>query len=131
MGRVAPSLKGVRWWLDVQGRYADSAANTTIVRPGVGVTVAKDTTLWLGYAWVRTWLDDWDAVPGSFAANGLAGCHVRAVGPGSAPCRFTRGPDPVSPLYADDAIELPGQFQIALPPSAVERPLPRAATYAR
>ena len=58
LGRVTPSLKGVRWWLDVQGRYADSAANTTIVRPGLGATVAKDATLWLGYAWVRSWLED-------------------------------------------------------------------------
>ncbi len=45
-----------RLWLDVQIRYGDDASTFAqgILRPGVGYSLSKSWTAWLGYAYVRT-----------------------------------------------------------------------------
>ena len=62
LGRVTPSLEGTLWWFDAHARHNTEGADTTIVRPGVGVTVGEGMTAWLGYAWVRNWLSDGENV---------------------------------------------------------------------
>jgi hypothetical protein len=46
----------LRWWLDVQARFSNDADgfSQSIVRPGIGYEIADNTTLWLGYGWIRT-----------------------------------------------------------------------------
>ncbi len=46
----------LRWWLDVQARFSNDADgfSQSIVRPGIGYAIADNTTLWLGYGWIRT-----------------------------------------------------------------------------
>ena len=45
----------LRWWFDAHARFTEDSKgyDTSIVRPGVGYDVAKNATLWLGYAWIR------------------------------------------------------------------------------
>ncbi|MEM1451002.1 MAG: DUF2490 domain-containing protein [Planctomycetota bacterium] len=44
-----------RWWLDVHARFFErSAFDTSIVRPGVGYHLGGGSTLWAGYAWIRS-----------------------------------------------------------------------------
>lgn len=44
-----------RWWFDGHARFFDDSQGfeTSIVRPGVGYRIADNTTVWLGYAWIR------------------------------------------------------------------------------
>ena len=46
----------LRWWLDVQARFSNEAdgLGQTLVRPGIGYAINDHTSLWLGYAWIRT-----------------------------------------------------------------------------
>jgi hypothetical protein len=45
-----------RWWFDAHLRYRDDTDgfNQSILRPGLGVEVAENQTLWAGYAWIAT-----------------------------------------------------------------------------
>ncbi len=45
-----------RWWLDIQPRFLDdvSGVQQSLFRPGVGYALGERTTVWLGYARVRT-----------------------------------------------------------------------------
>ncbi len=52
---VSPALGDVRWWLDIQPRFTESA-DQFLVRPGLGYQLTDNLSGWLGYAWVRTWL---------------------------------------------------------------------------
>ena len=51
-----PSLARWRWWLDGQARFFESSDGygQSIVRPGIGYAVSESSTLWAGYAWIRT-----------------------------------------------------------------------------
>ena len=53
---IGPKLARLRWWLDLQLRFMDESDgfHQGIVRPGVGYAVTDHTTLWAGYAWIRT-----------------------------------------------------------------------------
>jgi hypothetical protein len=59
-GKLPPSLNDSagRWrvWLDVQIRYGDDASTFAqgIFRPGVGYSLSRAWTVWLGYAYNRT-----------------------------------------------------------------------------
>ena len=46
----------VKWWFDGHLRFLDDADgfNQSIVRPGIGVVLHDDFTLWAGYGWIRT-----------------------------------------------------------------------------
>ena len=46
----------LRWWFDGHLRLLDDAGgfNQSIVRPGLGWTLNERSTLWAGYAWIRT-----------------------------------------------------------------------------
>ena len=46
----------LRWWLDVQARFSNEADGfgQSLVRPGIGYVINNQTSLWLGYAWIRT-----------------------------------------------------------------------------
>jgi hypothetical protein len=50
------SCHQVKWWFDGQLRFLDDTDgfHQSLVRPGVGVTVADNLTLWAGYAWINT-----------------------------------------------------------------------------
>lgn len=52
-GEHAPPL---RWWFDGQVRLLDDADgfNQSLLRPGIGVEVFENNTLWAGYAWINT-----------------------------------------------------------------------------
>jgi hypothetical protein len=57
-GEIASSANDpspLRWWLDAQYRLQDDTDGFTqsILRPGLGVTIAEDQALWAGYAWIR------------------------------------------------------------------------------
>lgn len=45
-----------KYWLEGQQRFGDDSSRLTqsMVRPGVGYSVTKNLSLWLGYAWVYT-----------------------------------------------------------------------------
>jgi hypothetical protein len=53
---VHSKLEKWRWWLEGQVRFRDDMGTFTqgLPRVGVGYTIFPDTTLWLGYAYVRT-----------------------------------------------------------------------------
>ncbi len=46
----------LKWWFDGHYRLFDDSGGfgQSIVRPGVGIDVGKDSALWVGYAWIRT-----------------------------------------------------------------------------
>jgi hypothetical protein len=46
----------VQWWFDSHARFFDDTDGfgQSIVRPGLGYQVTDSTSLWLGYAWIRT-----------------------------------------------------------------------------
>ena len=46
----------VRWWFDGHYRLFDdtNGFGQSIVRPGLGLDVCKNSALWAGYAWIRT-----------------------------------------------------------------------------
>ena len=56
LGSADQAPAKLRWWLDVQARFSNEAGgfNQGIVRPGIGYAINDRTTLWLGYAWIRT-----------------------------------------------------------------------------
>jgi hypothetical protein len=45
-----------RWWFDTHARFLDDAGgfHQSIVRPGLGYDLSKETTLWGGYGWIYT-----------------------------------------------------------------------------
>jgi len=53
---VDSRLERVRWWLDVQGRFRDDSDgfHQSLVRPGLGLDVSEEVSVWAGYAWIRT-----------------------------------------------------------------------------
>jgi hypothetical protein len=59
-GALPPSLNDStnswRLWLDAQLRFGDDASRFSqgLVRPGVGYSLSKDWSVWVGYAYVRT-----------------------------------------------------------------------------
>jgi hypothetical protein len=55
-GNAAHEPAKLRWWLDVQARFANEADGFTqgIVRPGLGYAITESATVWLGYAWIPT-----------------------------------------------------------------------------
>lgn len=57
-GELGPRGEGpspLRWWFDAHYRMRDDADgfHQSILRPGIGVEVAEDQVLWVGYAWIR------------------------------------------------------------------------------
>ncbi len=46
----------LRWWYDSHYRLFDIAGGSlqSIIRPGLGYALDKTSTLWAGYAWIRT-----------------------------------------------------------------------------
>jgi hypothetical protein len=59
-GKLPPALNDTsgswRLWLDVQLRFGDDASTFAqgIIRPGVGYSLSRAWTVWLGYAYIRT-----------------------------------------------------------------------------
>jgi hypothetical protein len=59
-GKLPPALNDTsgswRAWLDVQVRFGDDASRFSqgILRPGVGYSLSRAWTVWLGYAYIRT-----------------------------------------------------------------------------
>lgn len=49
-------LSHLRYWLEAQERIGDDSTHLTqtLLRPGLGYALTANTSLWLGYAWVRT-----------------------------------------------------------------------------
>jgi hypothetical protein len=57
-GSLAPGSEDgqrLRWWLDLQPRFADRAdgLGEALIRPGVGFSLSDRATAWAGYAWIR------------------------------------------------------------------------------
>ena len=54
--KVNAKLGKVRWWFDAQIRFLDDSSgfDQGLLRPGLGYAVTESTSIWLGYAWVRT-----------------------------------------------------------------------------
>lgn len=50
------SVGSWRLWLDVQLRFGDDASKFSqgIIRPGLGYSLSRAWTVWLGYAWIQT-----------------------------------------------------------------------------
>jgi hypothetical protein len=50
------SCHTVKWWFDGQLRFLDDTDgfHQSLIRPGVGVTLNDNVTLWAGYAWIHT-----------------------------------------------------------------------------
>lgn len=48
-------LHGWKWWFDGHLRFFDDTDGfgLSIVRPGLGYTIAENTTLWAGYGWIH------------------------------------------------------------------------------
>jgi hypothetical protein len=46
----------IKWWFDGHIRLLDDADgfNQSIVRPGIGWSLNERSTVWVGYAWIRT-----------------------------------------------------------------------------
>lgn len=57
-GRVSPSDSNsrLRWWFDGHYRMFDDndGFGQSIIRPGIGIDVGKNSALWAGYGWIRT-----------------------------------------------------------------------------
>ncbi len=45
-----------QWWMEGQGRLSNDAGRLgqSIIRPGIGYSVTKQISVWLGYAWINT-----------------------------------------------------------------------------
>lgn len=54
--RVAAVDERLKWWFDGHLRFLDDAdgIHQSIVRPGLGWAIDEQSTVWAGYAWVRT-----------------------------------------------------------------------------
>jgi|SaaInlStandDraft_4_1057021.scaffolds.fasta_scaffold03259_7 hypothetical protein len=50
-------LRKWQWWMEGQGRWFNNASQQgqSIVRPGIGYKLSDQVSVWLGYAWVRTY----------------------------------------------------------------------------
>lgn len=48
----------IKYWLEAQERLGDNSSrlSQTILRPGLGYMISKNTSIWLGYAWIYTTL---------------------------------------------------------------------------
>lgn len=46
----------LRWWFDAHYRLLDDADgfNQSIIRPGLGLSIAEQQVLWAGYGWIRS-----------------------------------------------------------------------------
>ena len=57
IGSLCPS-KPVKYWLEGQERMGDDSTRytQTLLRAGLGYAMTKNTSLWLGYAWIYTGL---------------------------------------------------------------------------
>ena len=53
--RIADDSR-VRWWFDGHYRLFDDTGGfgQSIVRPGIGLDISENSTLWAGYGWIRT-----------------------------------------------------------------------------
>jgi len=53
--RFSPDSR-LRWWFDGHYRLFDDndGFGQSIIRPGIGLDVGKNSTLWAGYGWIRT-----------------------------------------------------------------------------
>jgi hypothetical protein len=53
---LGPGFTRLRWWLDLQLRFTDETDGFQqgVVRPGLGYALTDHTSLWGGYAWIRT-----------------------------------------------------------------------------
>jgi len=56
LGSAEQEPAKLRWWLDVQARFSNESDGfgQSLVRPGIGYAINGQTSLWLGYAWIRT-----------------------------------------------------------------------------
>jgi hypothetical protein len=45
-----------RWWFDAHARFLDDSDgfDQSIIRPGIGYDLSKESTLWAGYGWIHT-----------------------------------------------------------------------------
>ena len=57
-GKFTPgdSDSRLRWWFDAHYRLFDDndGFGQSIIRPGIGMDVGKNSALWAGYGWIRT-----------------------------------------------------------------------------
>ncbi|MEO1883337.1 MAG: DUF2490 domain-containing protein [Methyloprofundus sp.] len=55
-------LRKWQWWMEGQGRWFNNASQQgqSIVRPGIGYQLSDQVSVWLGYAWVRTYPEGQD-----------------------------------------------------------------------
>lgn len=55
-GLLDPNLKDFRFWLEGQGRFGNDSTTLSqgMVRPGLGYSVSKTASVWLGYAFIPT-----------------------------------------------------------------------------
>lgn len=46
----------LKWWFDGHARFLDDAGgfNQSIVRPGIGLSLGKNSAVWAGYGWIKT-----------------------------------------------------------------------------
>jgi len=51
-----PKLKNFKYWLEGQGRFGNDTSTFSqgILRTGLGFDLNKNTSIWLGYAWIPT-----------------------------------------------------------------------------
>jgi hypothetical protein len=56
LGIIQPELKNFNYWLEGQGRFGlnTSDLSQAMLRAGLGYQLNKQTSIWLGYAWVPT-----------------------------------------------------------------------------
>ena len=56
IGGAPQAPASFRWWLDIQPRFLEdvSGLQQGLLRPGVGYVLGERTTVWLGYARIRT-----------------------------------------------------------------------------
>lgn len=55
-GSVSKELAKVKYWLEYQGRFGEDASKLSqlLLRPGIGYQLSPSTSIWVGYAWIRT-----------------------------------------------------------------------------
>lgn len=53
---MAPLSGKIRYWLEAQGRLGMnvSSLSQSLLRPGIGYQINKESSIWTGYAWVYT-----------------------------------------------------------------------------
>lgn len=77
---VSPKLSRLRWWFDFQARFFENTdgLGQTIVRPGLGWSLTENTSVWIGYGWIRDYPPGRSAIDENriwqqFLWNGTAG----------------------------------------------------------